>query len=177
MVVDGLSIFLAVEVCAIEVRIRSRLFSGLFGTLGGFAWIKIVIERERKHEFDPAFGFRKLVHIAERSIVQPIDDPTTTIQAIHRLHDCLRQLAPRPFPSSQHYDAEGEHRLVTHTLGWDGYVRLAFDELRLVAAGSPQVARRLQAALEDLKMGAPPERQAALERQLELLEALVRQEL
>lgn len=66
---------------------------------------------------------------------------------------------------------------MTRTIGWEGYVRLAFDELRLAGASSPQVTRRLRAALEDLKTVAPPERQPALDRQLDLLEALVRQEL
>ena len=34
-------------------------------------------------------------------------------------------------------------RLVERTLSWDGYVRLAFDEIRLAGASSPQVTRRL----------------------------------
>ena len=62
------------------------------------------------------------------------------------------------------------------TIGWDGYVRLAFDEIRLAGACTPQVARRLRAALEDLKTVASPERQPALDRQLDLLEAAVRRE-
>ena len=136
----------------------------------------VAIERERKHESDPAFGFRKLVDIAERSIRQPFDDPTTAVQAIHRLHDCLRQLAPRPFPSGLHYDEEGQLRLVMRTLSWEGYVQLGFNELRLAGASSPQVTRRLHAALEDLKTVAPPERQPVLDRQLELLEGSVREQ-
>ena len=132
---------------------------------------------ERTHDTDPAFGFRKLVDIAERSIAQPFNDPTTTVQAIDRLHDCLRQLAFRQLPSGRHYDAEGQLRLATRTLSWDGYVRLAFDELRLVGASQPPVTRRLQTALEDLKTVAPSERQPALDRQLTLLEELVREEL
>ena len=133
----------------------------------------VVLGRERTHEFDPAFGFRKLVDIAERSIAQPFDDPTTAVQAIHRLHDCLRLLANRPFPSGRYYDDEGQLRLVVRTLSWEGYVRLAFDELRQVGASSPQVTRRLRAALEDLKTVAPPERQPVLDRQVELLEGWV----
>jgi uncharacterized membrane protein len=58
-------------------------------------------------------------------------------------------------------------------LDWDGYVRLAFDEIRLAGAGSPQVARRLRAALEGLKTVAPPARHPALDRQLDLLGAAV----
>src|SRR4029079_12037806 len=56
----------------------------------------------------------------------------------------------------------------------EGYVRLAFDELRLAGAGSPQVARRLRAALEDLRTVASPERQPPLDRQLKLLDEAVR---
>ncbi|HEY0630919.1 MAG TPA: hypothetical protein VGC98_02600, partial [Thermoleophilaceae bacterium] len=58
-------------------------------------------------------------------------------------------------------------------LDWEGYVRLAFDEIRMVGAGSPLIARRLRAALVDLKSVAPPERVAPLDRQLELLDAAV----
>ena len=82
----------------------------------------------------------------------------------------------RPFPSGLHYDEEGQVRLATLTLEWDGYVRLAFDELRLVGAAQPQVSCRLQAALEDLKTGASPERQPSLDRQLDLLKGLVSQQ-
>ena len=137
----------------------------------------VALGEERTHTADPAYGFRKLVDIAERSIAVPFDDPTTAVQAIHRLHDCLRQLATRPFPSGRHYDEEGQLRLVIRIIDWEGYVRLAFDELRLAGASTPQIPRRLRAALADLKTVAPPERQSALDRQLYLLEELVRQQL
>ena len=52
---------------------------------------------------------------------------------------------------------------------WDAYVHLAFDEIRLAGAGSPQVSRRLKAALTDLRSIAPPERVGVLDEQLELL--------
>jgi hypothetical protein len=86
----------------------------------------------------------------------------------------LRRLAGREFPSGRHRDARSHVRLVERVMSWEGYVRLAFDELRLAGAGSPQVARRLRAALEDLRTVAPSERQPPLDRQLELLEAAVR---
>ncbi len=103
----------------------------------------VALGPERTHDDDPAYGFRELVDISERSISQPFDDPTTAKQAIDRFHDCLRQLAPRRFPT-------GRHR----------------DEIRLAGASSPH----RKAALEDLKTVAPP-RQAALDRQLSLLAA------
>jgi uncharacterized membrane protein len=126
---------------------------------------------ERTHGLDPAYGFRKLVDIATRSAAQ---DPTTTVEAIHRIHDCMRQLVPRSFPSGRHCDADGTLRIIEPIRSWDDYVLLAFEEIRLVATSSPQIARRLRAALLDLKTVAPPERQAPLDEQLERLDAAVR---
>jgi uncharacterized membrane protein len=133
----------------------------------------VLVGPERVHTEDAPYGLRKLVDVAERSIAQPFNDPTTTLQALHRLHDLLRQLATRPLPAGEHRDEDGVVRLVERTLSWDGYVRLAFDEIRLAGAASPQVTRRLCAALQDLKSVAPPDRQAPLDRQLRLLTAAV----
>ena len=139
------------------------------------AALSVILDRERSHEFEPAFGLRKLVDVAIRSIYSgPFQDPTTTVQAINAIHDILRRLAPREFPSGHHHDDHGHLRLVERVMSWEGYVRLAFDELRLAGAGSPQVARRLRAALEDLRTVAPPERRPPLGRQLELLDRAVR---
>jgi uncharacterized membrane protein len=134
---------------------------------------------ERTMNQDTAYGLRMLVDIAQRSISDSNDDPTTAVAAIDRLHDCLRQLACRPFPSGEFCDEGGILRLVVPTLGWDGYVRLAFDEIRQagVRAHSLQVTRRLTAAVRDLKSVAPAGRQAGLDRQLRLLNFDLDQEL
>jgi uncharacterized membrane protein len=129
----------------------------------------IALDNERTHSGDPAYGFRKLVDVAQRALGTSSNDATTAVQVVNRLHDCLRQIADRPFPSGHIRDDEGELRLIERVLDWDGYVRLAFDEIRLAAGGYPQVTRRLEAALADLKTVAPPERQPALDRQLHLL--------
>jgi len=131
----------------------------------------VVLHDERTHDLDPAFGVRKLVDIAVRSASE---DPTTTVEAIHRIHDSLRQLAWRPFPSGRHTDAAGELRLIVPVRDWEDFVRLAFEEIRLAGAAQPQIARGLRAVLEDLKTVAPDERQAALDEQRELLDAAVR---
>lgn len=129
----------------------------------------VALDDERTHRGDPAYGFRKLVDVAQRALGTSSNDATTAVQVINRLHDCLRQIADRPFPSGHLRDADGELRLIERVLDWDGYVRLAFDEIRLAAGGYPQVTRRLEAALADLKTVAPAERQPALDRQLRLL--------
>ncbi len=130
----------------------------------------LILALEPTLDEDVAYGVRLLVDIAERSLADsPFQDPTTAVQALDRLHDILRQLARRPFPDGRYRDEAGELRLSVFTMTWDAYVHLAFDEIRLAGAGSPQVTRRLKAALTDLRSIAPPERVAILDEQLELL--------
>ena len=130
----------------------------------------ILLDNERSHVGDAAYGFRKLVDIAERSIASsPYDDPTTAVQAVDRLHDGLRQLALRHLPDGRHQDADGVLRLVTRDLTWPGYVVLALEEVVTVGAASPVVARRLLAALDDLLAVAPDERRPPLEAQRQRL--------
>jgi hypothetical protein len=59
-------------------------------------------------------------------------------------------------------------------MDWDAYVALAFDEVRLAGTESPQVTRRIMAAVDDLLEIAPAERRAALEAQRDLLSDEVR---
>jgi uncharacterized membrane protein len=132
----------------------------------------LILALEPTLDEDVAYGIRLLVDIAERSLADsPFQDPTTAVQALDRLHDLLRQLARRPIPDGIHRDDGGQIRLATFAMNWDAYVHLAFDEIRLAGAGSPQVTRRLKAALVDLQSWALPDRAAVLEDQLDLLEA------
>jgi uncharacterized membrane protein len=134
----------------------------------------VVLGLERTLDEDVAYGMRMLVDMAERSLADsPFLDPTTAVQAIDRLHDCLRQLARREFPDGLHRDATGRVRLIVPVMDWDAYVHLAFDEIRLAGAQSPQVTRRLTEALDDLETVAPPDRMPALRRQRDLLLAAV----
>jgi uncharacterized membrane protein len=130
----------------------------------------VVLGPERTLDKDVAYGLRLLVDIAQRSLSDsPLQDPTTAVQAIDRLHDCLFQLARRPLPDGLYRDEAGEVRLIEPVMDWDAYVHLAFDEIRLAGSASPQVSRRLAAALLDLSQVALPERVPALRRQLDLL--------
>ena len=61
--------------------------------------LSVILERERTHQFEPAFGLRKLVDVAARSIYSsPFQDPTTSVQSIDAIHDILRRLARRELP-------------------------------------------------------------------------------
>jgi uncharacterized membrane protein len=137
----------------------------------------LILRSERTLDDDVTYGLRLLVDIAERSLSDsPFQDPTTAVQALDRLHDILRQLVRRPFPDGRYRDAAGEVRLITPTMSWEAFIRLAFDEIRLAGAASPQVSRRMAAALVDLRAIAPPDRIGVIDEQLELLDAAVGRE-
>ena len=125
---------------------------------------------ERTTQQDPAFGFRQLVDIAERGLSPAINDPTTAIQCLDEIHDLLRRLASRAFPSGQRFDRAGKLRLAFPVTSWEGYVSLACDEIRQYGGASIQVHRRLRSMLLDLLTVAPRERHGPLRQQLRLLD-------
>jgi uncharacterized membrane protein len=137
----------------------------------------LILRLERTLDEDVAYGLRLLVDIALRSLSESqFQDPTTAVQAIDRLHDLLRQLVRRPFPDGQYRDDTGAVRLIVPTMNWQAYLSLAFEEIRLAGSGSPQVVRRMKAALLDLRSIAPTDRVASIEHELGLLEAATRTE-
>jgi uncharacterized membrane protein len=130
----------------------------------------IAIGGERTLEQDPAFGFRQLVDVAVRALSPGTNDPTTAVQALDRLHDLLRRLVVRQFPSPVH-EVDGRVRLILPGVTWPEYLRLATDEIRLSGESQLHVMRRLRALLEDLATLAPAERLPAVRAQLAALDA------
>ena len=126
---------------------------------------------ERSVEQDFAFGFRQLVDIAARALSAGINDPTTAVQALDRIHDLLRHLVRRRIPSPIRYDPDGQARLFLGRPDWDDYVLLATEEIRLAGESHLQVMRRLRQLLTDVLSVAPSGRQPALRRALARLDA------
>jgi uncharacterized membrane protein len=124
------------------------------------------LERERTMEQDAAFGIRQLVDIAEKAISPAVNDPTSCVQAIDRIHDCLRRLATRQLPSLRQV-APG---VIAPGMTWEDYVTLAVDEIRIYGEGSLQVVRRLRAMLEDLMTCVDEERRGIIRREIEALD-------
>jgi len=128
---------------------------------------------ERSFQQDASFGFRQLVDIALRALSPGTNDPTTAAQAIDRIHDLLRRLANRSFPSAVRLDESGSPRLILPRPDWDDHVRLAVVEIRLASGGQIQVVRRLRGMLEELMVAAEGQRRQILVEQLQALDAAV----
>jgi uncharacterized membrane protein len=128
----------------------------------------VALGPERTMDQDGAFGVQTLVDIAERALTENFNDQTTAAQAVDRLHDIMRQLATRSFPSGRHTDVSGTLRLIVPSFGWEDYVAIAFDSLLQASRDAPGVSRRIRAALEDIAQVAPADRRPAVEKRLEL---------
>ena len=125
---------------------------------------------ERETGMDPAYGFRQLVDIAERALSPGVNDPTTAVQCLDRLHTLLRRIATRDLAIGDGV-GDGVLRLRVRSASWADYVALGCDEIRHWGAGSPRVCRRLDAMLHELLTVVDDDRRDVLDRQLELLEA------
>lgn len=128
---------------------------------------------ERTMAQDPMFGFRQLVDIGEKALSPAINDPTTAVQVIDRLHDLLRRIATRPEPTGAYADATGTVRLVVPLPAWRDAVELACNEIRHFGASSVQVPRRLRAMFDDLLTVTTADQAAVLHEQTELLDRAV----
>ncbi len=131
---------------------------------------------DRTMHQDLSFGFRQLVDIAIRALSPAVNDPTTAVQAVDRIHQLLAMLLHESFGDLCHRDRHGVVRLVEPVPGWGSVVDLAFTEIRLCGAGQPQVTRRLAAALDDLLRIAPDRRRPELLEQRVLLDRAVTRE-
>lgn len=105
---------------------------------------------ERTAEQDPKYPIRLLVDVAIKALSPAINDPTTAVQAIDQLEDLLLRLARVQLDDGAETDAAGALRLTFPMPGWDDYLSLAFDEIRIFGATSIQVLRRLRSALTGL---------------------------
>lgn len=124
---------------------------------------------ERTMHQDFAFGFRQLSDISARALSPAVNDPTTAVNALDRIHMLLVAAVRLPLGTRAHRDRKGAVRVIEAVPEWSDVVDLAYTETRLFGAGSPQVTRRLAASLDDLLAVAPGHRKAPLERQRALL--------
>lgn len=124
---------------------------------------------ERTFHQDLGFGLRQLCDIALRALSPAVNDPTTAVQCLDRIVQLLAELAHRPLGAVGHRDRQGAVRLVQPVPSWEDLVDLGFTEIRVYAAGSPQVTRRIVAALDELLRLAPEQRRPPLVRHRALL--------
>jgi uncharacterized membrane protein len=128
----------------------------------GAAAAAVSFGRGRTLYQDPAFGLRQLADIAAQALSPAVNQPTTAVLVIDSLEDILLQLAPHPRHSGCYAGRDGTVRLTVPAPDWDECLDLAFTEITVFGASSPQVSRRLLAAYAALEAGAAPGRRPGL---------------
>ncbi len=136
-------------------------------------WLQgaVAIGDERTMDQDPAFAFRLLADISAKALSPGVNDPTTATQALDQIEMMLRQIGVRRLEPGVGRDAGGSVRFVYPVPSWEDYLALAVDETRQFGEGSVQVTRRLRALLEDLREAVPEPRRAAVDAELQLVDA------
>ncbi len=107
--------------------------------------------------------------IASKGLSPAINDPTTAVLAIDRIHHLLRHLGSRQLDDEKVRDSTGCVRLIYRTPNWEDFVALGVTEIRHFGDSSIQVMRRLRGMLETLIKTLPEERAAALRQELKVL--------
>ena len=108
---------------------------------------------------DPCYGVRQLVDIAIRAVSAAINDPTTAVQTLDRLHGILRAIADRPDPSG------GLPRCGRCLPAWwcrcptgTGCSTSPSQRSRSTGLGDPQISRKLMSIFDDLSSCVTPDR-------------------
>ncbi len=98
---------------------------------------------------DPRFGIRQLVDVALKALSPGINDPTTAVTCIDYLAVVLLEALPLQGGTVM-YPANGEPRVILHTVGFSGLLDEAFDQLTPSARGERAVLLRVLSTLSRL---------------------------
>jgi len=118
---------------------------------------------ERTLVQDPGFGLRQLVDTASRALSPAINDPTTGVQALHRIVDLLERVADHPDPTGWYCDAAGAVRVRLVEDSFERLARLGLTEILRYGADAPQVTRSLLAAYDELESLVTEDRRPLIE--------------
>ncbi|MEZ4449939.1 MAG: DUF2254 domain-containing protein [Nannocystaceae bacterium] len=107
----------------------------------------LLIDDRRTPLQDLEFSLHQLVEIASRALSPGINDPFTAMTCVDWLASGLARLAQRPPATGCRRDEAGRLRLLDRPITFRGALCAAFDPLRHIATGLPQVVMRMMEAL------------------------------
>ncbi len=146
-----------------------NLYGGARSLDGGTLPALVAFGSERTIDQDPTFAFRIVIDIALRALSPAINDPTTAVLAIDRLHLMLRAVGKRHLRTDEIRDKSGQLRVIFRKPNWEDFIHLSFSEIRACGSNNLQIVRRLRAMIDNLMLTLPAHRHAALLQELSLL--------
>jgi uncharacterized membrane protein len=133
----------------------------------------VLLTNERTLLQDPGFGIRQLVDIAIRALSPAVNDPTTASQVVDRITALLGSIIDRPDPTGWYADGSGTARVLVVPDTFATLLTLGYGEIIRYGADSPQVIRRVRAALDSLAGRVAPASRPEIETIRQLLDAAV----
>ncbi|MFD1064290.1 DUF2254 domain-containing protein [Winogradskyella litorisediminis] len=124
----------------------------------------------RTTEQDAEHSIHQLVEIAARALSPGINDPYTAIACVDNLTKSLVYLSKVKFPSKFRLDAEGNLRIVTEILDFEGVLNAAFNQIRQFSKDVPSVVIRMMESLITIhKFIDQPENKEAIKKHATML--------
>lgn len=134
-IVEGVEIGLLFSNGNLEKNVFEKIFN------------QFVIGKTKTSQQDLEFSIHQMVEIAVRALSPGVNDPYTAIACIDNLTAIMCYLAQAKFPSKYRFDEEGNLRVISDTLDFEGILDAAFNQIRQFSSGSPAVIIRLMEAL------------------------------
>jgi uncharacterized membrane protein len=91
-----------------------------------------------------------MVEIAAHALSPSTNEPFTALVCIDWLGTSLRGISGYQLSSREHYDANGQLRVVVRPVTFDEMANTAFDQLRIYGANNPEVMTGLLNMIADL---------------------------
>jgi uncharacterized membrane protein len=101
------------------------------------------------------FALRRIVEIAQRALSPGVNDPTTALYCLDRLHEVLTELAQRSMPGPVRYDEEGRPRVITQSVCYADLACKSLSAIGRYGAGDADVLRALRKATESIIQASP----------------------
>ncbi len=99
----------------------------------------VTVGRSRTMQQDVTLGVRQLADVALKALSPGVNDPTTAQDALFHLGTVLREVVVRVLSERQAIRDGRRHLLLPQNVTAAEVVGIAFDEVRLAAAGAPTV--------------------------------------
>lgn len=123
------------------------------------------IKPEREIKTDALFGIRQLVDIAIKALAPSMNDPYTAVQAVDHLTVMMCAACQHELGPEVRALADGSRQVVVPRPGFQAYIDLVADEIRLAGCNRPSVAAALLRLLGELeKRCRDRERRSLIER-------------
>jgi uncharacterized membrane protein len=137
------------------------------GRIAGMLCDAMIMGHERTPHQDVKHGIIELMDIAVKAMSPSVNDPTTAVNAVHRLSEVLLDLAWRDRGADVERGDDGRPVVVMRRPRFGDCVDLAFNQVRHYAAGNPTVAVTLLASLGELAALSPEDARPPVVQQMQ----------